>query len=159
MNPNIKVIDDKIWMVNFSYVGMNFIQELSFRETTASDFITLTDDGKYLLNSADACAMKYLPILKVVTVFPNKLIGTPRGFYSFIKVLAPKMDNLTNKQIDEQINELLNQQKLDNLKVVFDTASTWEKTRRQVHKQYLQRYWISIILNKIFQRKGVKDNG
>lgn len=155
MNPNIKVIDDKIWMVNFSYVGMNFIQELSFRETSASDFITLTDDGKYLLNSDDECAMKYLPILKVVTVFPNKLIGTARGFYSFVKVLAPSADKLTN----EQINELMNQEKLDNLKVVFDTACTWEKTRRQVHKQYLQRYWISIILNKIFQRKGVKDNG
>lgn len=155
MNPNIKVIDDKIWMVNFSYVGMNFIQELSFRETTASDFITLTDEGKYLLNSADECAMKYLPILKVVTVFPNKLIGTQRGFYSFVKVLAPSADNLTN----EQINELLNQQKLDNLKVVFDTASTWEKTRRQVHKQYLQRHWTSIILNKLFHRKGVNENG
>lgn len=155
MNPHIKVIDDKIWMVNFSYVGMNFIQDISFKETTELDFLTLTDEGKYLLNSADECAMKYLPILKVVTVFPKKLIGTPRGFYSFVKVLAPSADKLTN----EQINELLNQKKLDNLKVVFDTASKWETARRQVHKQYLQKYWTSIILNKIFHRKGVNENG
>lgn len=152
MNSNIKVINDNIWMVNFSYVGMNFIQELSFKKTTASDFITLTDEGKYLLNSADDCSHKYLPVLKVVSVFPNRLIGTQRGFYSFMKVLAPNMDKLTN----EQINELMNQQKLENWKVVFDAACRWERTRRKLYKQYIRKHWFYIVVSKIFERMGVK---
>ena len=66
MNPNIKVLNKNLWMVNFSYVGMDFIKEITFKKSSDSDFMGLTQDGKLIMNSGDELGQKTLPMMKVV---------------------------------------------------------------------------------------------
>lgn len=106
MNPHIKVINSNLWTVNFSYVGMNFIRELTFHKAADTDFMVLTEDGKLIMNSADEVMMRYLPVMKVVMSFPNRLLGTDRGFCSFVKVLVPELDKLTNDELMAYLKEI-----------------------------------------------------
>lgn len=154
MNSNIKVINDNLWTVNFSYVGMDFIQELSFKKTTASDFMTLTQDGKLIFNNNDDEAMNmYLPTMKVVMSFPDRLLVTDRGFGSYIKVFVPTLDKLN----DNELVEYLKKENLyTNNRAAFDTACKWERTRRKLHKKYVRKHWFSIGINKLLKRMGVK---
>jgi len=151
MNPNITVVNENLWTVNFSYVGMNFIRELTFDKTTALDFMTLTQDGKLVMNSADKAMMQYLPVMKVLMSFPDRLIGTDRGFCSYIKVFLPTLD----KQPNDKLIELLKEQKLyDAHRQIFNAACRWEKTRRQLHRNFVRKHWFFIAINKLLKRKG-----
>lgn len=155
MNTNIKVINENLWMVNFSYVGMDFIKELTFKKTLDSDFMTLSQDGKLIMNSGDELGQKTLPIMKVVMTLPNRLIGNEAGFCFFVKVFIPKLDKLN----DVEILEFVKQQNLVNLKLVFDTACKWEKTRRIIHAEYIKGNKKPTGIDKIkkiFKKKGVK---
>lgn len=152
MNPNIKVINDGLWLVNFSHVGMGFIKEIAFNKTLDSDFMTLTQDGKLIMNSGDDITQKYLPLMKVVMTFPNRWLGNENGFCQFIKVFLPKLDHMTN----EEVLEFVKQQNLDNLKLAFNTACKWEVKRRQLYKSYSKKHWISNFINRVkkfFKRK------
>lgn len=153
MNPNIKVINENLWTVNFSYVGMNFIRELTFDKSTDLDFMTLTQDGKLIMNSGDEVMMRYLPTMKVVMSFPDRLLYTDRGFCSYIKVLVPNLDKLNNNEL---VAYLKKEDLYINNRAVFDTACKWETTRRQLHKQYIRKHWLSIGINKLLKRLGVK---
>jgi hypothetical protein len=155
MNPNIKVINKNLWMVNFSYVGMDFIKEITFKKSTDADFMCLSQDGKLIMNSGDELSHKTLPMMKVVMTLPNRLLGNEGGFCFFVKVFIPKLDKLTN----DELLEFVKQQNLVNMKAVFDTACKWEKERRQLHKKYIREHWFSIGINKLLHRKGVKENG
>lgn len=156
MNPNIKVINENLWTVNFSHVGMGFIKELTFNKTLDSDFMTLTQDGKLIMNSGDEVMMRYLPTMKVIMGLPNRLIGNEKGFCHVVKVFVPKLDNLT----DQEIVEFIEKQNLNNFRLVYDTACKWELKRRQLQKQYIREHWFSIGINKVkrfLKRKvGVK---
>lgn len=139
-------------MVNFSYVGMDFIKEITFKKTLDSDFMTLSQDGKLIMNSGDELGQKTLPIMKVVMTLPNRLLGNEGGFCFFVKVWIPKLDKLNNAEL----LEFVKQQNLVNLKLVFDTACKWEKKRRQLHKEYIRKHWFSIGIKKLLNRKRVK---
>ena len=155
MNPNIKVINKNLWMVNFSYVERDFIKELTLKNTLDSDFMTLSQDGKLIMNSGDELGQKTLPMMKVVMTFPNRLLGNEGGFCFFVKVFIPKLDKLNNAEL----LEFVKQQNLINLKAVYDTACKWEKERRKLNKKYTREHWFSIGINKLLHRKGMKENG
>lgn len=131
MNPNMKVIDDKIWTVSFFLVGTSNIEEMCVKKTVSpNSFVAITKSGQYLLDNDDDYSNKYLPYLKVITTFPCRLIDTQQGFCLFMRLVKPEFDKLSNKQIEL----LLSQNKLSGLKEVFEIVCTWEKARRKVKK-------------------------
>lgn len=156
MNPNIKVINENLWAVNYSYVEAGYIKELTFNTVTPDDFITLTNDGKIVLNQADEAAMKYiLPILKVVMGYPDSLLGTDKGFMIYMKAVAPSLDKLDYPGIVKAL------QKADAYEVKrngFNTACKWEAERRKLKKQFKKKYWLPLMIRK-FKERMVKRHG
>lgn len=151
MNPNIKVINENLWVVNFSYVTMNFIRELSFDQSTASDFMALTNDGKLIMNSGDQIMMQYLPVVKVVMSLPDRLLNNEQGLHIYLKALFPRLDKNTVEEVTAflQVNNLY-----DAHKTIFENVCRWEKTRRQLKRDFLKKNWLKNVLWKLFKRKG-----
>ena len=156
MNPNIKVFNENLWVVNFAYVQAGYIKELTFNTVTPNDFITLTNDGKIVMNSADDAAMKYIfPIIKVVMGYPDSLLGTDKGFMIYMKAVAPNLDGYNYQEIV---------QKLKNLDVYatkrngFNAACKWEKERRKLHKQFRRKNWMPLMMKRLKERM-VKKRG
>lgn len=127
---SIKVVNNEILMADFGKVGMKALEELSCIKLVEADFVVITKDGKYLLNSANEYSYKYIPVLKIISVFPNRLLNSMRGFCSFIKVYAPQL-NLKNKQIIANVKE----NKLNWVKSVYDMVCRWEDSRRKFAKK------------------------
>lgn len=150
MNPNIKVFNENLWVVNFAYVQAGYIKELTFNTVTQNDFITLTNDGKIVMNSADDAAMKYIfPIIKVVMGYPDSLLGTDKGFMIYMKAVAPTLDGYDYQKI---VQKLKNLGVYDVKRNGFYTACKWERERRTLEKQYKRNHRFSIFIKKIFKK-------
>ena len=51
MNKNIEVINENLWAVNYNYVQVGYIQELTFNYKDNPDRLAcITNDGKIVLN-------------------------------------------------------------------------------------------------------------
>lgn len=156
MNPNIKVIRENLWAVNFDYVKAGFIKELTFTKENSDAFITLTDDGKIVLNEADKGAMKYvLPFLKVVMGYPDSLLGTDKGFMLYMKASVPILEKYDYPDI---VHALKKKGVYEVKRNGFDTACRWEKSRRKLEKQYKKKHWFLTLIEKIKERM-VKNYG
>lgn len=150
MNPNIKVFNENLWVVNFAYVQAGYIKDLTFNTVTPNDFITLTNDGKIVMNSADDAAMKYIfPIIKVVMGYPDSLLGTDKGFMIYMKAVAPNLDGYNYQEI---VQKLKNLDVYDVKRNGFDTACKWERERRTLEKQYKRNHRFSIFIKNIFKK-------
>lgn len=133
MNKNIKVINKNLWVVNFDYVKLGYIQGLPFTRENSSDIVTLTQDGLLVLNSNEdyQSILKYLiPIMKL----SDDLIGTDKGFNVFI-------ENLLSKKIqtpESGVGQLIEKYHLQNVKKVYHRFSDIEKQRRIIQKEYIK---------------------
>lgn len=88
MNGNIEVITNSLWAVNFSFVKMNFIKELSFNDQgNVFALASLTNDGKIVLNK-DLPYAVYVPFLKEVMKIKDSEIDTKHGFCNVIRALT-----------------------------------------------------------------------
>ncbi len=151
MNPNIEVINENLWVVNFQYVGMGYIRELTFNDkATIDNGMTITNDGKLIFDKSDALMMKYLPVMKAVMCFPDYLLNTERGFCVYVKTLAPKLDNLDNETL---VKFLKGKDLYKPHAAIWETACKWEAERRKQKKLYTRKHWFSLWLRK-FQKKG-----
>ena len=76
MNKNIEVITENLWAVNYSFVKMNFIKELSFNNSgDVFALAGLTNDGKIVMNK-DLPYTPYLFWLKPIMQMKESDIGT-----------------------------------------------------------------------------------
>ncbi|WP_317853947.1 hypothetical protein [Chakrabartyella piscis] len=138
MNPNIKVINPHLWSVNFAYVNQRWMQEITFKSTQCTDFMTITREGIYLFNSGDQQMARYLPVIKAIMTFPNQQLLTERGFDNFVKVFAPSMEKMNHAELVRQLSKV---KLYDSQKAIYETACKWEITRRQVLKKYKKERW------------------
>lgn len=155
MNPNIRVFNENLWAVNYSYVQAGYIKELTFNTVTPNDFITLTNDGKIVMNLADDAAMKYiLPILRVVMGFPDALLGTDKGFMIYMKAAIPSLEKYDYPDLVQVL------QKADvyaTKRNGFNAACKWEIERRKLHKQFRRKNWMPLMMKRLKERKVNKD--
>ena len=152
MNPNITVISDNLWAVNFHHIKMGYIKDLTLNETQGDDFVSIIKEGKFLMNKADPNCEKAIPILEAVMTLPDAQLGTKKGFYSCIRKLMPKIANKDDKYVDLFIQYY----NLEGIETPYTVSSDWEKKRRKIQKEYIRKHWFSIGINKLFKRKGVK---
>lgn len=54
MNPNIEVVNENLWVVNFGQVRMNWIDGLHYldEKDDCNNYAALTQDGKLVVNKA-----------------------------------------------------------------------------------------------------------
>lgn len=150
MNPNIKVINKNLWVVNFDLVKSGYIKEITLNNLKSDDFVAILGNGKTVLNQADETAMKYtLPIFKVIMGYPDSLLGTDKGFLIYMKAVAPNLDGYNYQEI---VQKLKNLDVYDVKRNGFDAACKWERERRLLEKQYKRNHRFSIFIKKIFKK-------
>lgn len=54
MNPNIEVVNENLWAVNFEQVRMNWVDGLRYldEKDDCNNYAALTEDGKLVVNKA-----------------------------------------------------------------------------------------------------------
>ncbi len=155
MNPNIKIINNDLWAVNFHHVQMGYIKELTLDKVQGDDFIWIIREGKFLVNKADPCFEKAIPTLEAVMTLPDSLLGTKKGFYCLIRKLMPKIAH----KDDAYVELFIQYYNLEGIETPYTVSCDWEKKRRQLHKEYIRKHWFSIGINKLLKRKVVKNYG
>ena len=52
MNPNIEVVNENLWVVNFGHIRMNWVDGLRYldEKDDCSNYAGLSDDGKLIVN-------------------------------------------------------------------------------------------------------------
>lgn len=107
MNPNIKVINENLWVVNFDLVKAGYIKEIALNNLKPNDFVAILGNGKTVLNQADETAMKYtLPIFKVIMGYPDSLLGTDKGFLIYMRAIDPTLDKYDYQRIVQALKNL-----------------------------------------------------
>lgn len=150
MNPNIKVINKNLWVVNFDLVKSGYIKEITLNNLKPNDFIAILGNGKTVLNQADETAMKYtLPIFKVIMGYPDSLLGTDKGFLIYMRAIDPTLDKYDYQRI---VQALKNLGIYDVKRNGFDTACKWEAKRRKIEKEYKRKYWFPLMLKNLKER-------
>ena len=153
MNKNIEVINDKVWVVNFNFVKVGYIKELTFKNLESSDRLAvLTNDGKYILNKA-VDYQSYLPFIHAVMSLTRTELNSKQGFCKVIRTIAPSIKQLTDDQI---IKFIWSDNSITGNWTIYQNLCKWETERRTIENQYMKKYWFIISIKQLFKRKGVK---
>lgn len=155
MNPNISVINENLWAVDFEYIKQGWVKDLSIINPKASDCACLTNDGKIVLNKNHQYYNDVYKLLNIIMKFRNEQIGTDQGFRFFIRILVPNAENLT----DEAFEKFVSSDLLKKVQKLFNQYSGVEQNRRIIHAEYIKGNKKSTGIDKIkkvFKKKGVK---
>lgn len=125
-NPNIKVVNEKLWTVNFDYVLNGWIKGLKFYDTTSENFVTVAKDIIILNNTKNMCS-KIIPILEDIMKLPNNKIGKRTSFCNWVRKDMPLLKNATDGEI---INFLI-KNKFNQVIKLYNQLSELEKQRRK----------------------------
>lgn len=143
MNKNIEVINENLWAVNYSFVKMNFIKELSFNNSgDVFALAVLTNDGKIIMNK-DLPYAVYVPFLKAIMQMKDSEIDTKHGFCNVIRTL-------TNSDMsDQEIMHLIwSDSTLTMNWTIYQNFCNWERARRKVAKEYARKHPMMHLLHK-----------
>lgn len=138
MNPNIQVITENLWAVNFQYVKMEYIQELNFThvENGENKIACIKEDGIIVLNKEFSNVLhSFIPFLKEVMTLKDKDLHTKQGFCKVMRSLVPKAANLPDSKI---MNFVWKEN--PNIWTTYRNACNWEKERREVEKAYMKKH-------------------
>ena len=132
MNPNIQMVNENLWVVNFNYVRMKWIEGLSFLDGSddSNKYAALTEDGRLYVNKAsDYC---------------SDIVGLMSTFM---------------KQSDDALNSLLVNAKKQmaspdkgRIAELTHCFVKWELTRRSVQKEYIKKHRMLPIIKNIKER-------
>lgn len=154
MNKNIEVISENLWAVNFQFVKLGYIKELTFKnENSAKKLAVLSDDGKYIFNKEVNCSL-YIPFIQAIMTLNNVELMTKQGFCKVIRILFPKIKEWDDKKI---MSFICSDSSIIGNWTIYQNLCVWEIDRRKVEKTWNRKHPIMAIYKKI--RKGVKDNG
>ena len=143
MNGNIEVITENLWAVNFSFVKMNFIKELSFNNKgDVFALARLTNDGRIIMNK-DLPYAVYVPWLKAIMQIEDSEIDTKHGFCNVIRTLTE-----TNKSDKEIMNLIWLDSTLTFNWTIYQNFCNWERARRKAAKEYARKHPVMHLLHK-----------
>lgn len=143
MNKNIEVINENLWAVNYSFVKMNFIKELSFNNSgDVFALAVLTNDGKIVMNK-DLPYAVYVPFLKAIMQMKDSEIDTKHGFCNVIRTLT------NSDKSDQEIMHLIwSDSTLTMNWTIYQNFCNWERARRKVAKEYARKHPVMHLLHK-----------
>lgn len=143
MNGNIEVITENLWAVNFSFVKMNFIKELSFNNKgDVFALAGLTNNGRIVMNK-DLPYAVYVPFLKEVMKLKDSEIDTKQGFCNVVRAVT------NSDKSDKEIMHLIwSDSTLTMTWTIYQNFCNWERTRRKVAKEYARKHPVMHLLHK-----------
>lgn len=153
MNKNIEVINENLWAVNYNYVKVGYIQELTFNHMDNPDRLAcITNDGKIVLNKEYDYSV-YVPFLEAVMNMDDSELDTKHGFCNVIRTLT-KHEEVSDQEIMKMI---WSDSTLTMNWTIYQNLCNWERARRKAAKEYCKKHPFKVLYMKI--RKGVKNNG
>lgn len=158
MNPNIKVINENLWAVDFEYIKQGWIKDLSYVNPKPSDYLCFTREGKIVINNNKQFHEDIIKYLKIIMNFKEEQLGTVQGFHFFLRVFIPKADTLN----DQAFEKFMKVAQLDAVQKQFNDISNIEKNRRKIHAEYIKGIKKPNGIDKIkkfIKGKGVKLHG
>lgn len=151
MNSNIEVIGENLWAVNFDYVKIGYIQELSFTNMQSTDRIAcIKDDGIIVLNKAFDYST-YVPFLQAVMTLDKQEMNTKQGFCKVVRILEPRTKVLEDSKI---LNLIWSDSFITENWTIYQNFCKWESERRKTEKNWKKQHPVKALFKKI--RKGVK---
>lgn len=152
MNKNIKVINDNLWLVDFQYIMMGYIKEITFINAKEDDPMCLTNDGKLVLNSSIKDCNRMIPLIEAIMKIPTNELNMKKGFIEVTKMLIPVIGDYT----DEKVLQLTDKPTFKSTKLLYDTFCRWEVQRRLLKLEYDNKQKLITKLRHKFIKRGVK---
>lgn len=133
MNPNIEVINENLWAVNFYH--LQYIPELDYEgslDDLDSKIASYTNDGKTVLN-------------KHHEIYPT------------LKWLVPRLMENNDRELEKKISEMKSKTR-DSYEKLYLFALELETNRRTISKEYVKGQMKPFNINKFsnFERKVKK---
>ena len=120
MNPNIEMVNENLWVVNFEHVRMKWIEGLNF--LNGSDdrikYAALTEDGRLYINKATDDYSELVEIMSIYMKYSDDDLNV---------VLANSKKQMALPG-DNRIAELIH------------CFVKWEITRRSVQNEYFKKH-------------------
>ncbi len=159
MNRHIEVIDKDLFAVNFDYVDMGYIKELSFIETpgrTLKKVATVTKDGSFVINKPfdNQAFDQVVRTVKAIMTLKDADFYTKHGFCCWVRGIVPSQIKYT----DEQAMQVLKVKGCEDFWTIYQNLCEAEKLRRKVKKEWMQNHPLMSFKN-FLKQKVVKNNG
>lgn len=126
VNPNITIINNNLWTVNFDYVINGWINGLKFHNANNESFVTVVEDI-IILNSNKSICKEAVQILQDIMKLPTNKIGERHIFCNWVRKTAPYL----KKKTDNEIIELMLTSYLKNVMILYMQLSELERERRK----------------------------
>jgi hypothetical protein len=155
MNPNIKVINENLWAVDFEYIKQGWIKDLSYVNPKPSDYLCFTREGKIVINNNKPYHEDIIKYLKIIMNIKDEQLGTVKGYHFFLRVFILNADKLT----DQAFEKFIQASQMEAVQKQFNDISNLEKNRRIIHAEYIKEIKKPTGIDKIkkfIKRKGVK---
>ncbi len=132
MNPNIEVVNENLWAVNFGHVRMNWVGGLRYldEKDDCNNYAALTEDGKLVVNKA--------------TKDCNDIIGL---MSCLMKRSDEELDALSANAKKQMCNP--DKSRLAELTHCF---IKWEIKRRSVQNEYIKKHRLLFVIKNIKER-------
>jgi len=159
VNSHIDVIDKDLIAVNFQYVAMGFIKELSFIDTPGKALkkvVTISENGSFVINkpSDNQDFQQVVRTVKAIMTLKDGDIYTKHGFCCWVRGVVPSNIQYT----DEQAMQVLKIRGCEEFWTIYWNLCEAEKLRRNVKKEWMQNHPL-LTFKDFLKEKLVKNYG
>ena len=159
MNSHIQIIDKDLLAVNFQYVNMGFIKELSFLDTpgkTLEKVATITENGAFVINKPfdNQDFQQVVRTVKAIMTLKDADIYTKHGFCCWVRGVVPSGIDYP----DEAVMKLITVKGYEDFWTIYWNLCEAEKLRRKVKKEWMQKHPLMTMKN-FLKEKVVLKNG
>lgn len=132
MNPNVQMVNENLWVVNFEHVRLKWIEGLDF--LNGSDdrikYAALTQDGKLVVNKATEHCNN-------IKLMMNRLMQRSDGELADMLINLQRMVKLPHQDKYEEFLLCMVQ---------------WEIKRRSVQNEYIKKHRLLFVIKNIKER-------
>lgn len=134
MNPNIKIVNPHLWIVNYEHVKSGLIKELNQLDgiKNGNDLFTISNEGILIVNEVEADMMNLLPIMEFAMKLSDENI---EGNNAFKQYLANKNKNVLHWN-DATFQTYVGYHHLEDVLAMIDQVANIERTRRKAKQDY-----------------------
>ena len=111
---------------------MGYVKEYTYDGNPQKDLIAISNDGKFLINSAIADYEKNIQIIKWVITMTDRQLKSKSAFYDFIRKCIPDV----RKMNDSKVLLFVKNNNLDALMDDFEEIRQCEIKRRNKKRDY-----------------------
>ena len=132
MNPNVEVVNENLWVVNFEHVRMNWVDGLNYLDERddCNNYAALTQDGKLVVNKAT----EHCNNIKLMI---NRLMQRSDGELADLLITMQQKVMIPHKDKYEEFLLCMVQ---------------WEIKRRSVQNEYIKKHRLLFVIKKIKER-------